>query len=83
METTHLSSKGQVVIPQFIREAHHWQPGFEFFITETKKGILLTPVKPFKKFSIEQIIGCVGYKGAKKSLKAMEKGIAKGAKKQK
>lgn len=83
MQTTQLSSKGQIVIPQSIRESHHWQPGCKFIVTELEQGILLTPLKPFQPVSVENIIGCTGYKGSKKSLKEMQKGIEKGAKKRK
>ncbi len=83
MEITRLSSKGQIIIPQVIRESHHWLPGLEFSVTDTKQGILLTPLKPFKPTSIQDVIGCVGYKRAKKSLKEMEAGIKKGVGKHK
>lgn len=83
MENTRLSSKGQIIIPQRIREAHQWQAGLEFNVIDTEEGILLTPRLPFKPTSIKDVLGCVNYKGRKKSLKEMEAGIAKGAKKQK
>lgn len=83
METTRLSSKGQIIIPQSIREAHKWQPGIEFNVIDTEQGLLLTPRAPFKATSVKQAFGCINYKGRKKSLKEMEAGIAKGAKKQK
>jgi len=83
METTRLSSKGQIIIPQAIREFHHWEAGLQFVVHDTEDGLLLSPMKPFKTSAVADLIGCVGYKGKKKSLKAMEKGIAKGAKKQK
>lgn len=83
MDTTRLSSKGQVIIPQAIREAHHWQPGVEFVVIDTEQGILLTPVKSFKSVSVQSVIGCVNYQGKKKSLKEMKQGIVKGAKKHK
>ncbi len=83
METTHLSSKGQVIIPQSIRKAHKWQPGLEFNVIDTEQGVLLTPRLPFKSTSIKEVLGCVNYTGAKKSLKEMEEGIAKGAKEKK
>lgn len=79
METTRLSSKGQVIIPQVIREAHQWLPGIEFMVTDTGQGILLTPVMPFKSTTLDHVIGCVRYKGKKKSLKDMARGILKGA----
>lgn len=80
METTRLSSKGQIIIPQGIREAHHWHPGIEFVVTETNDGILLTPIKSFQPSSVKSLIGCTNYKGKKKTLKEMQQGIAKGAK---
>lgn len=83
METTRLSSKGQIIIPQAIRDAHKWQSGLEFNVIDTEQGILLTPRLPFKTTNIKDLIGCAGYKGARKSLKDMEQGIATGAKKRK
>lgn len=82
MEITRLSSKGQVVIPQAIREAHQWTSGIEFVVTDTAQGILLTPVKSFKS-TVNDVLGCTGYQGKKKSIKEMKEGIIKGAKKQK
>jgi len=81
METTRLSSKGQIIIPQAIRAAHEWLPGVEFAVIDTEDGILLAPIKPFKATSIQEVRGCVGYKGKKKSLLDMKKSIVKGARK--
>ena len=83
METTRLSSKGQVIIPQTVRAAHHWLPGLEFAVIDKKEGILLTPMKRFQSTSIKDLLGCVGYKGAKKTLKDMQKAIEQGAKESK
>jgi AbrB family looped-hinge helix DNA binding protein len=47
METTRLSSKGQVILPKSIRDAHRWQPGTEFMVEDTAEGVLLRPAKPF------------------------------------
>lgn len=41
METTKLSSKGQVIIPKHIRESHHWTAGLELQVIEFEGGILL------------------------------------------
>lgn len=83
METTRLSSKGQIIIPQSIRKAHHWTSGLEFAVIETKMGILLSPLKSIKQTSVQQILGCTGYKGPEKSLQDMKNGIMKGAKRKK
>lgn len=76
METTKLSSKGQVIIPKPIRESHHWQPGTEFVIEETATGIILKPRKLFPSTRLADGVGCAGYKGPAKTLEEMEEGIA-------
>ena len=82
MHKTRLSSKGQVVIPKALRMAHGWESGFEFAVIETDDGILLKPLCPFAPTSIEEVLGCAGYKGPRKSLKEIEAAIAKGAREQ-
>ena len=75
METTKLSSKGQVIIPKTIRESHHWQPGTEFVIEDSPAGILLKPRKLFPPTRLEEGVGCAGYKGPARTLEEMEEGI--------
>ena len=41
---------------------------------------MLKPIKKFKETRIQGVLGCVGYKGPRKSLRDMEAAIAKGAK---
>lgn len=72
METTRLSSKGQVIIPKSVRESHHWQPGTEFEIEDTAVGIILKPRKLFPSTRLEDGVGCADYKGPAKSLKEIE-----------
>jgi AbrB family looped-hinge helix DNA binding protein len=83
MFTTHLSSKGQIIIPKSVRHSHGWKPGLEFIIIENDEGILIKPAKPFKHTGIKDVLGCTGYKGPRKTLKDMEKAIAKGVRKNK
>ncbi len=80
MEKTRLSNKGQVVIPKAVRVLHGWKAGLEFAIEDVGDGIKLKPIKPYKETKIDEVIGCVGYEGPKKSLKDMEAAIAAGAK---
>ena len=80
MEKTRLSNKGQVVIPKAVRVLHGWRAGLEFAIEDVGDGIKLKPIKPYRETKIDEVIGCVGYEGPKKSLKDMEAAIAKGAK---
>lgn len=79
MVKTHLSSKGQVIIPKAIRASRGWLAGEELVVEETREGILLRPLRVFPRTSLEDVIGCMGYKGPKKTLEEMQAAIAKGA----
>jgi AbrB family looped-hinge helix DNA binding protein len=75
--TSRLSSKGQIVLPKKIRDAHAWKPGTEFLIEETDAGVLLRPAKPFPKTTLEQVIGMARYKGKPHTLAEMDAAIAR------
>jgi len=75
MEMTRLSSKGQVILPKSIREAHRWQPGTEFMVEDTTAGVLLRPAKPFPPTRIEDVAGCLRYTGKPKTLAQMDSAI--------
>lgn len=77
METTRLSSKGQVILPKSIREAHNWRPGTDFAVEVVAEGVLLKPLKPFPPTKIEDVAGMLKYKGRPKTLAEMDRGIAK------
>lgn len=79
METTRLSSKGQVILPKSIRDAHHWAEGTEFEVEERPEGILLRPKKFFASTDISEVVGCTGYSGPARSIEEMEEAIAQGA----
>ncbi len=78
MQTTRLSSKGQVIIPKAIRDAYHLNVGQEMEIEITPQGILLKTKSPLPKLSISDLIGCTGYQGPAKSLDDMEAAIRQG-----
>ena len=80
METTKLSTKGQVVLPKSIRHAHHWEAGVEFSIEDIEEGILLRPLNTFKATNWNEVVGCLQHHGATKSISEMEKAIRKGVK---
>ena len=80
METTKLSSKGQIILPKHIRTAHQWQAGVEFLVEDTPEGVLLRPLKLFKPTRLKDVIGCAGYKGPKKTIEEMDDAIAAGVK---
>jgi len=78
METTKLSSKGQIIIPQIIREAYNWQAGVEFLVVDTGDGILLKPKTPFPATKIEDVAGCLTYNGPVISQTEMDAAVQKG-----
>jgi len=80
MPTTTLSSKGQVIIPKPLRDAHNWKPGQQLEVIESGDGILLKPAEPFPKTTLADVAGCLTYKGKAKTLAEMEEAIAKGVK---
>ncbi len=80
METTKLSSKGQVIIPKPVRVAHHWEPGLELVVLDTNEGVLLRPKAPFQPTSIKDVASCLRYDGKSKSVDDMEKAIEHGVK---
>jgi AbrB family looped-hinge helix DNA binding protein len=78
VETTRLSSRGQLVLPKSVRNTRGWQPGTEFAIEEVTEGVLLRPLKPFKPARFDEVFGCLRHPGRAKIMRQMEKAIAKG-----
>jgi AbrB family looped-hinge helix DNA binding protein len=78
METTRLSSKGQVIIPRALRTAHRWEAGQELIAIDVGDGILLKPKKAFPETSLEEVAGCLKYAGKPKSLDDLEDAIRLG-----
>jgi AbrB family looped-hinge helix DNA binding protein len=76
METTRLSSKGQVILPKSIRASHQWEPGVEFAVEDTPDGVLLRPLKPFEATRLQDVVGCTGYQGPARTLEEMDAAIA-------
>ncbi|MDD1428276.1 AbrB/MazE/SpoVT family DNA-binding domain-containing protein [Dolichospermum sp. ST_sed9] len=78
MEVIKLSPQGEVIIPQSLREAHHWDVGQEFIIIDMGNGILLKPKKPFPLTKLEDVAGCLKYQGEPATLEDMEDAIRQG-----
>jgi AbrB family looped-hinge helix DNA binding protein len=81
METTRLSSKGQIVLPLSVRRNRKWEPGTQLTVEETEDGVLLRPAKPFPPTSMDEFIAILEknkYKGKPKTLAEMDEAIAIG-----
>ena len=75
METTRLSTKGQIILPKNLREAHAWTPGTEFVVEETADGVLLRPAGRFPHADLDQVAGCLHFKGGAKTPAQMREAI--------
>lgn len=75
MDTTKLSSKGQIVLPKSVREAHGWGPGTEFVIESTPDGVRLRAKAPFPRTQLAEVFGSVTHRGPARSLADMDAGI--------
>lgn len=81
METTRLSTKGQIVIPKTVREAKSWNAGMEFTVEETRDGVLLRPARRFPETTLKDVVGSLHRPGMKrKSLAQMDAGISQAVK---
>lgn len=78
METTRLSSKGQIILPKSIRAAHRWEPGAEFAVEDAGEGVLLRPIKPAGTSRLDEVVGCIAYHGPAKTMEDMDAAIAAG-----
>ncbi len=75
METTRLSTKGQIILPKSIRDSRAWGPGTEFTLEESGEGILLRPAARFPQTNIDEVAGCLSSKRKPKTLAEMRAGI--------
>lgn len=78
METTQLSSQGQIIIPEKLRDQSDWKEGQEFIIINVGDGILLKPKKLFPETKLDDVAGCLNYQQKAKTLEEMEQAIAQG-----
>ena len=75
METTRLSTKGQIVLPKAVRASRAWRPGTEFIVEETGDGVLLRPARAFPEAELDMVAGCLRSKRKSKTLAQMDAGV--------
>lgn len=78
--TTTVSTKGQVILPKSIRKHRRWDAGTKLVVEETAEGVLLKPAPLFEVTRIEDVFGCLPYKGKPKTLEEMDAAVAAEAK---
>ncbi|HEY7244401.1 MAG TPA: AbrB/MazE/SpoVT family DNA-binding domain-containing protein [Xanthobacteraceae bacterium] len=76
--TTTVTTKGQVVLPQTIRQ-RRWQPGTQLIVEDTDAGVLLKPAPLFPPTRPTDVFGSLRHAGPPKTLEQMQAGIAREA----
>jgi AbrB family looped-hinge helix DNA binding protein len=77
METTRLSTKGQIILPKNIRTSRAWGPGTEFTVEERGDGILLRPSGHFPETALDEVAGCLRSKRRPKTPAQMRTAIGR------
>jgi AbrB family looped-hinge helix DNA binding protein len=75
MQTTRLSSKGQVILPKALRDALHWAAGTEFSVEAVGDGVLLRPLKSVAHSRLEDVAGCLRVTGPARTIAEMDAAI--------
>lgn len=75
MATTRLSTKGQIILPKSVRDAGRWAPGTEFEVSARDGGVFLRPKLAEKRYTLDDLYGCLPYDGPAKTLDDMQRGI--------
>ena len=78
--TTTLSTKGQLILPQAIRQRRQWGPGTRLEVEETPDGVLLKAAPVFAPTRPEDVFGSAKRKGPPVSVEDMDAAIVKEAK---
>ena len=83
MQTTVLSSKGQVIIPKTLRVARRWTPGTRLEVHDTPDGVLLRPAGPTNKVALASGLAAIrrrlAYGGPVVSLAEMDAAVLRQA----
>jgi len=72
-----ISSKGQLVLPKAVREAHGLVPGSEVDIENVGDSIVLKPVtrRNRKRLTVDEVAGFLKYDGPPISIRDMDRAI--------
>ena len=79
MKTVKLSTKGQLVIPQAVRERHGWDADTLLLLEDQPDRIIVRGAPEVPETTLEDLAGCTGYQGPRRSLREMEEAVARGA----
>ncbi len=75
METTRLSSKGQIILPKAVRDTHNWVPGTDFSVEDTGDGVMLRPIKTTQATRLVDVVGCLQANGPARTIEEIDAAI--------
>jgi AbrB family looped-hinge helix DNA binding protein len=73
--TVTLSSKGQLVLPKAVRQQQRWGAGTRITVEQTKDGVMLKAAPLFPPTTLDQVAGCLAYKGPAKTIEEMDAAV--------
>lgn len=76
METTRLSSKGQLILPKWLRDRYNWREGDEFIVIDTGHGVLLERNRPFAPATLDDVMAIIDYDGPAYTVEEMDAAVA-------
>jgi len=79
--TTTMSTKGQVILPKYIRDRRHWNAGTRLIVEDTEQGVLLKTAPLFPATAHEDVAGMLRRNGPPISLEEMDAAVTAEAKK--
>jgi AbrB family looped-hinge helix DNA binding protein len=77
METTRLSTKGQIILPKSIRDSRDWRAGTAFIVEEMADGVFLRPKTSFPATKLEDVAGCLRSKRKPPTAKQIRAAVAR------
>ena len=69
------TTRGQVVIPKAVRDALNIEAGTELIVESRGDTVIYRTPPKKRKHGIDDLIGCLPYSGAPKTISDMERGI--------
>ena len=77
MQTTVLSTKGQLIIPKDIRIRHGWREGTKLEVEDRGDAVLIRAHVDVPRTTLADVLGCLRYAGPAKTLEEMERAVAR------
>jgi AbrB family looped-hinge helix DNA binding protein len=78
--TIRISSRGEVILPESIRQSRHWTAGTRLVIEDVVDGVLLKDAPVFAATRSDEVFGSLKVLGPPKTLDEMDAGVLAEAK---